>query len=215
MSIKQVNVASILMFFLISACYVMNAKDLDTEPKVDDSMSRVEKEIKECRATKVPPVSAELIQTKPSKIICVFATNPLPPLNPDGSRGATYPGHGSARDYPAWPKTSVHAMADCVRIRAIENSECGFGIALACDFGGELMQVNYCHLRQPAENKEIFMMGELVGLSGNTGHSSGPHLHISLFYLWTQQPVPDNNPDVWFRDHNCYNDPVPTIKPAK
>jgi len=41
--------------------------------------------------------------------------------------------------------------------------------------------VSYCHLSQAQVRKgEIVLAGQPVGVSGNTGRSTGPHLHITL-----------------------------------
>lgn len=40
--------------------------------------------------------------------------------------------------------------------------------------------VTYCHLSYIAvRRRDIVMAGDVVGVSGNTGHSTGPHLHVS------------------------------------
>lgn len=41
--------------------------------------------------------------------------------------------------------------------------------------------ISYCHLhRQLVKAKECVRAGDIIGLSGNTGRSTGPHLHLTV-----------------------------------
>lgn len=41
--------------------------------------------------------------------------------------------------------------------------------------------VSYCHLSKPLVNKgDCVRPGDVVGISGNTGRSTGPHLHLTM-----------------------------------
>lgn len=41
--------------------------------------------------------------------------------------------------------------------------------------------VSYCHLsRQLAQKGMNVLPGEVIGVSGNTGRSTGPHLHLTV-----------------------------------
>lgn len=43
--------------------------------------------------------------------------------------------------------------------------------------------VSYCHLSSQLVSKgSTVHPGEVIGISGNTGHSTGPHLHLTLKY---------------------------------
>lgn len=43
--------------------------------------------------------------------------------------------------------------------------------------------VSYCHLSQVLKNKNEFVtVGEVVGITGNTGRSTGEHLHLTCRY---------------------------------
>ncbi|WP_050668437.1 M23 family metallopeptidase [Luteipulveratus halotolerans] len=55
---------------------------------------------------------------------------------------------------------------------------CGNGVQISADDGGSYV---YCHLstRSVAPGATV-KAGQLIGKSGNTGHSTGPHLHVQL-----------------------------------
>ncbi len=43
--------------------------------------------------------------------------------------------------------------------------------------------ISYCHLSQPLVRKGDYVApGQVIALSGNTGRSTGPHLHLTLKY---------------------------------
>ena len=43
--------------------------------------------------------------------------------------------------------------------------------------------VSYCHLSEVLKNKnELVTVGEVVGITGNTGRSTGEHLHLTCRY---------------------------------
>lgn len=46
----------------------------------------------------------------------------------------------------------------------------------------ENMYISYNHLNKViVKNGDEVKSGDIIGLSGNTGSSTGPHLHLSLF----------------------------------
>jgi murein DD-endopeptidase MepM/ murein hydrolase activator NlpD len=89
----------------------------------------------------------------------------------------------SHHDYPAWdravPKgTKVRAVrAGTVRDRTFRGA-CGKGMIIA---GADGFTYTYCHgsklLRSPGRWVKA---GQLIMRSGNTGHSTGPHLHLQI-----------------------------------
>lgn len=85
-------------------------------------------------------------------------------------------------DYPAWDYavpvgTPVMATTGGVATR-INDSSCGVGMIIDGDDGGRWI---YCHgsAQLVASNTRV-SPGQVIMRSGNTGHSTGPHLHLGL-----------------------------------
>src|SRR3990167_4026899 len=57
-------------------------------------------------------------------------------------------------------------------------------------------KTEYCHLSKVVKTGQV-KAGEVIGLSGNTGNSSGPHLHFTLKNPKAIDPLPFF---VWFND---------------
>ena len=57
-------------------------------------------------------------------------------------------------------------------------------------------KTEYCHLSKVIKTGQV-KAGEVIGLSGNTGNSSGPHLHFTLKNPTAIDPIPHL---VWFED---------------
>ncbi len=74
--------------------------------------------------------------------------------------------------------TVVAAAADGVVIQSGENG--GYGISIYVDHGNGIV-TRYGHLSQAyAQVGREVKQGETIGLSGNTGNSTGPHLHFEI-----------------------------------
>ncbi len=74
--------------------------------------------------------------------------------------------------------TVVAAAADGVVIQSGENG--GYGISIYVDHGNGII-TRYGHLSQAyAQVGRKVKQGETIGLSGNTGNSTGPHLHFEI-----------------------------------
>ena len=105
-----------------------------------------------------------------------MATWPLPLQY---TRATTYANH-NARDLPCPIGTPVFAPL----AGTVSHSDQGGG------GGGKIVWVNntsignigLMHLSQQLRNGETVAEGTQVGVSGNTGHSTGPHLHIQVGY---------------------------------
>ena len=103
-------------------------------------------------------------------------------------------------DYPAAdiaaPEGSpLYALADAVVTRAwAYDSRCGIGFTMRTADG---LTWTYCHLayREPTVVEGASLSaGDVVGLVGSTGHSTGPHLHLQL-----QPPTLYPQQQPWFQ----------------
>lgn len=75
--------------------------------------------------------------------------------------------------------TEVRA-ADDGTVKVVERLTTGYGIHVIIDHGGELTSL-YGHLSEVRVTQgQGIHKGDLVGLSGSTGHSTGPHLHFEV-----------------------------------
>lgn len=121
-----------------------------------------------------------------------------------GGRSDPFSGEGSFHtgvDLEAARGTPVHVTADGVITNAGWNS--GYGKLVIVDHGNGI-ETYYAHLSQflvvPGEEVE---RGQVIGLSGSTGHSTGPHIHYEVRlhgtpvnpykYLAKSQPAPSTN----------------------
>jgi murein DD-endopeptidase MepM/ murein hydrolase activator NlpD len=98
--------------------------------------------------------------------------------------------------------TDVHATGDGMVIESGWNSG-GFGNYIVIDHGYGL-QTTYGHLSQIRISKGTNVKrGDLIGLSGNTGTSSGPHLHYQIDQFGEHKnPVNFFNNDISVEEYN-------------
>lgn len=74
--------------------------------------------------------------------------------------------------------TDVFSPADGTVVRVINDNRCGKGLRLQHNDGTQSI---YCHLSQQTVNQgDKVGAGCKIAESGNTGHSTGPHLHYGL-----------------------------------
>jgi murein DD-endopeptidase MepM/ murein hydrolase activator NlpD len=117
-----------------------------------------------------------------------------------GGPGVVFASH-THHDYPAVDIAApagepVYALANAVVLRAWGSPDprCGIGLTLRASDG----QVwTYCHLAalEPAAHAGAALAaGTLVGLVGQTGDASGPHLHLQL-----QPPTSWPQQEAWFQ----------------
>ncbi|GAA1387733.1 M23 family metallopeptidase [Catellatospora chokoriensis] len=133
-----------------------------------------------------------------------------------GFRTESRPGHDGV-DLAAPKGTPIRAAAAGRVIRVRCNASTADGRPYSCDLDGnlstpgcgwymELLHVDrtvtrYCHmLRRPyVEVGQQVVAGQVIGLVGSSGHSSGPHLHLEAH---AGQPVVEANaldPVIYFR----------------
>jgi murein DD-endopeptidase MepM/ murein hydrolase activator NlpD len=81
-------------------------------------------------------------------------------------------------DYKAPVGTRVVAMNRGI-VRVVKNSKT-YGKTIIIDHGQELLTF-YLHLSKfNIKAGQLVQQGELIGLSGDTGYSMGPHLHLTI-----------------------------------
>jgi murein DD-endopeptidase MepM/ murein hydrolase activator NlpD len=84
-------------------------------------------------------------------------------------------------DLKATEGTDVYATADGVIKQAAYNKLSGKRIILSHNLGFES---RYAHLSEmTVKPGDVVHKGDIIGLSGNTGRSDGPHLHYEIRYL--------------------------------
>ncbi len=82
------------------------------------------------------------------------------------------------------PGTAVHATRAGRVIESRADYARGWGWTIILDHG-DGWQTRYAHLsRNLARVGDEVVSGQVIGRSGNTGHSTGPHLHFGT-YLWS------------------------------
>jgi hypothetical protein len=78
----------------------------------------------------------------------------------------------------AMPKgTELHSIADGLVTKVYDGStNIGYGVKVHTDNGTDMV---WGHMDKVSVHKGDFIQqGDLLGLSGNSGHSTGPHLHF-------------------------------------
>jgi len=83
-----------------------------------------------------------------------------------------------AIDLPVGTGTPVYATRGGTATR-LSGSSCGNGYSVA---GNDGATYTYCHFSSFSAANGTVNTGQLLGYSGNTGNSSGPHLHFAIKY---------------------------------
>jgi murein DD-endopeptidase MepM/ murein hydrolase activator NlpD len=98
--------------------------------------------------------------------------------------------------------TDIYATGDGKVLESGWNSE-GFGNYIVIDHGYGL-QTTYGHLSEIKVTKgDILKRGDLIGLSGSTGTSSGPHLHYQIDQFGEHKnPINFFNNDITIEEYN-------------
>lgn len=82
-----------------------------------------------------------------------------------------------AIDLPVWTGTDVFAARGGT-VSIVDDSSCGQGVVLNGTDGGRYV---YCHFSAwTVFDGQVVTTGQQIGESGNTGNSSGPHLHFGV-----------------------------------
>ncbi|MCH5247343.1 MAG: M23 family metallopeptidase [Muribaculaceae bacterium] len=97
-------------------------------------------------------------------------------------------------DFSAAVGTPVYATGDGVVVKAGWNS--GYGNSIDIDHGYDYL-TRFAHLSKVyVKTGQEIKRGDLIGLVGNTGKSTGPHLHYEVRY----KGVPQNPVRYYFQD---------------
>jgi murein DD-endopeptidase MepM/ murein hydrolase activator NlpD len=66
--------------------------------------------------------------------------------------------------------------------------------------GSPGLWAGYCHLSKTMVTKgQRIQMGQIIGISGNTGNSVAPHLHLQILASRTWNPLKHVNPRKWVK----------------
>lgn len=85
-----------------------------------------------------------------------------------------------ALDLPIPVGTPIVAVdaGEVIRVQRADRGDAGIWVGIRHPSG---VTSRYLHLSEArARRGQVVRRGEVIGLSGNTGHSSGPHLHLDL-----------------------------------
>jgi len=100
------------------------------------------------------------------------------------------PGH-EGLDFRAPVGANIYACADgeVFQVRPNDGNPYGLQVRIRHRVGGREYQTIYAHLSQVlvSEGEQVHA-GERIALSGNTGHTFGPHLHLTLKLLGAKTP---------------------------
>ena len=87
-------------------------------------------------------------------------------------------------DFTPGDGTPIYAIANGVVTTESEVGGLGTHVILTHIIDGKLVETVYAHMRygsSPLVEGQEVEAGDLVGLVGNTGQSTGPHLHLEIF----------------------------------
>lgn len=107
----------------------------------------------------------------------------------DGYTWTTYPEHEGI-DIPVEVGTPVYACANGTVIYTQGSWDSSMGYNNVASYGncvfidnGAGWQTRYAHLSSVVVSYgDTVVQGQLIGYSGSTGNSSGPHVHLAIYY---------------------------------
>lgn len=131
---------------------------------------------------------------KPARI-----TNPYGKPNPRYKAGLH-----TGIDYGCSIGTKIKSIANGKVLRIFTDKSYGHVVVVRSKLNGKFYQNWYCHLSKPMvkEGKRV-KAGDVIALSGNTGNSTGPHLHLEtrerpyLYRNHTKNPFIDDPRVFW------------------
>ena len=119
----------------------------------------------------------------------------IPPINPDrstyrlsstfGYRTDHFTGHSkrhTGMDFACKPGNPIYVTGDGIVTKVVTDRRKGYGFHVEVEHGFGY-KTRYAHMsRIDVSVGDHLKRGDCVGLSGNTGRSSGPHLHYEVHY---------------------------------
>jgi murein DD-endopeptidase MepM/ murein hydrolase activator NlpD len=85
-----------------------------------------------------------------------------------------------AADIAAPEGSAVYALADSVVVATYASGNCGIGFKLLVAEGTSYTYCHLSYLEPDVAPGSALAAGAPVGLVGETGHATGPHLHLQL-----------------------------------
>lgn len=150
-------------------------------PAADASEEEIKKELAS-RANKVKEAIKTTVSNSKASVSKVSSTN-LNILRPIGGTGITQylSSYHPAVDFGAPSGTRVKAaLSGCVAYAARGGWNGGYGNMISISHGGGISTL-YAHLSvEYVKTGDCVEQGDTIGLSGNSGRSTGPHLHFEL-----------------------------------
>jgi uncharacterized protein YgiM (DUF1202 family) len=110
--------------------------------------------------------------------------------NPQIYKKFNMPGH-EGMDFGVAVGSNLYACADGAVTDVRTDTGHPYGIFVRIDhpFEGSTYQTVYAHMSKPRVSQgQSVKAGDVIGLSGNTGHSFGPHLHLTLKLVGATTP---------------------------
>lgn len=124
--------------------------------------------------------------------------------NPLGDSDQKYEIHQGI-DLVATEDTNIYAVADGVVTTSMNYDRAGNYVTIRHDFGGEVYHTQYMHMKELSHLTvgQSVKQGDLIGVMGSTGRSTGPHLHFAV-YVGSGSSREYKNPENLFSEAENY-----------